>query len=47
MREIFADIAILKCSLYLTLTFEIKVIAIIGNFKLLSSTHNNQLLCQI
>ena len=32
MREIFADLTINKCKVYLTLTFEIKVIAINGNF---------------
>ena len=32
MREIYVDLTINKCLVYLTLTFEIKVIAIIGNF---------------
>ena len=31
MREIYADLIINKCKVYLTLTFEIKVFAIIRN----------------
>ena len=52
MREICADLTIQKCYVYLTLTFEIKVIAIIGNFVVIYTQEsitvpNMNSICQI